>query len=373
MAETILRELRDAASRNDRAKVAELTDELLATFDQRRARGEAIQHSARTVREGVGRSDEEVRSAAEFVLTERNRADEAKINVDRALYSYLFGGEAAPVVDAVDEAIDAFQALDDAVERLQDVEPEEQVLPPIVSLTLQEQVVVPKGQQIDSSFTIRNDGQEAVENLSLDIGEMGDLSLSPATIDRLEPGKQVGVEIVGAPSPDTYEPTIAVTGPDGDQFDSDTFYLHVRDKRRYLVQAIGDLVTLYEDIATAAALAEGRDVDREPHDTDNQNGQSDGSGTGFSDEDQALVPSGIDSKMRTIAERTLDTLRRIQHGQNERPIDNRIGATINQIGALSNQLDALAGKKLDEASTVRLQRDLEDVVDVYETAREAGT
>jgi|GEM_PF-4521937 len=367
MVQTILRELRDAAADGNRARVVELADQMLDAFERGRARESALENVARSVRSNARADDADAAATAQSVLNAAAEANQAKINVDTAVLDYVGGGDGTDLVDVLDAAIETHDAFDERVKRLR-AETTDLELPPAVGVTAPDQIVVPKGRAVDGAITVRNDGTAAAREVTLDLDADATVDLAATSVERIAAGETTSVELVGTPtSAGVSRPSVTANVDDG--ADSASFYLHVQNKRTFLEQAVDDIVQLYSEIAGAgAALEHGRGSGK-------SNGKNTNSGKGngknSSNGKSGVVPPGLENKLRQITERTIEIIGRIERGADERSVDNQIRSVTNQIGALSNQLEATAGKKLRAADAPRLQRDIESIVEVYESARKA--
>lgn len=365
MVQSKLKTLYEAVEQDNTERTVELTDEVLKTFKERRATNEAVDKTADSVRSAT--DDEALASTAESVMVARTKANEATILVNRALLTYLQSeGGQSKLLEEIDNAIDAFNTLDSQFAQLR-AGAEEIELPTIISLVTPDQIVVPLGTRPESAISVRNDGNSVTDQVELELESDLEVALSPSTIEELDADESETIGFDDAPTTaGSFDATIIASINETEEIvDSTSVYIRVEDKSTYLKRALGDLTNLYEDLAIAGAAVQNED-----------------------DEDR-VVPSGIDEKVRNVTKQTIDLIAKVGEnnqsrgrnngqgqGQNngqgqEKSLDNQIGSVINMLGALENQINAQSGKQFTESDASRLRHDTQLIASVYESAQNA--
>lgn len=367
MVQPVLRDIRNAIQSDDRERVVELVDSMLDAFEQGRAREQSLENAARSIRVNARSVDSDATAAAHSVIESSTKANQAKINVDTAVLNYIGGEDDGTTVETLENAIETHDTLDQNVEELQTTAADLD-LPPAVGIAVPDQFVVPKGKGIDSSITVRNDGTTDVDTITIDLETEAEISLSTSSVDDLGANETVDIGFSGTlTTADVFRPTVSVSADE--PLDTESFYLHVQNKRTYLEQAIDELVEMYSEMAAASVSGPGNAGGNSGGGPGNSGG---GPGNSGDNSGSSPVHPGLENKVKGIAERTVEIIGAIEQGTAEQSVNNQIGSVINRIQALINQMEALSGKALASASVPRLRTDAEAIIEVYENGQVAA-
>lgn len=362
MVQDVVAATRDALAADRGGAVVELVPELDAAFADLRARETGLRERARAVR--ASREADDAAQAAALDLQQRvGEAVAARGRVLTAVDGYLTGEvEPATAADRVGGQLDAFDALDEAAERL-DGEVDVDSLPPVLVLSGPRPTAVPKGQTVDQPVRVRNVGGSPLVGVSLSVDAEPDvdLALSRTDVGTVPADGEAAVTLSGRPARDA---SVSVRATTGERTDAVEVTVNVRDKREIIGEVITDVFELLKRLR--AALDAGGSGGGDGGDTGGGRGDGGGNSGG-----RGASADSFETKLERVTKSVATAFDRIEDGKPAGAVDGKLRAAAGGASAFVAEVEAQAGKRLPERAAAEIAADGRALVETIEEARSA--
>lgn len=363
--------LRDSLAADDPAAVDTDLQRLDAELPAQRAREEGYVKQARAAR-GSREVGDAATSSALALQQQVGEVVSARGRIFTAVDHYLTGNQSGQeAADAVDAELDTFDELQQSAESF-DAAVDTESLPPVLVVTGLETLAVPKGTAVEETITVRNVGGSELTDVSLTVetNPSVDLSLSRTEFDALPAGESATATLAGTPLKDT-DVTITATG--GDLADSIDTNLNVRDAREIIGEGLNDVYELLKRLR--ASLSEATDDGGEGgtggSDGNGRKGNDEGNGGENGNGSKGGPDRGFEAKLEAVTKSLAKAFDRIEDGDPESAVDDKLDAAINQTEAFVNHVRAQSGKRLAARDAAELVTDARSLVAIIEEAKVA--
>lgn len=316
----------------------ELLPTVLDSFSEQRQREKALDELASKMKETA--SETELETAARDYLIAVMMGDQHRIAVDTAISEYINTGNSRDdTQEVVADAIDAHQALDDAIGTLSEKREKAAVtIPATLSISGPERIEFPKGVERSFEYVVTNVGDEPAESVEIEMETDLSINLTQEDVGTIGGRSETTVQITGTSTETGVEPIELTATSDDGQEALLSITAGAGSVKHYLESSLNEVRQLKSTVRER---------------TDDNSGRKKGGKGGI---------GGLVAKLQRCEETLQTAIDWIEQDKNEHVIKNKIGSAINQLDAFVEQLDGLESKQIESGVVALLNYNIEQII-----------